>query len=47
MIKEYICPDCKSYLHQDQMSSDLICINCETCFEKNFDEQEKKESENQ
>ena len=40
------CPDCNDYLYQDQMSSDLICYTCETCFEKDFDEDEqKKESE--
>jgi ribosomal protein S27E len=26
--------DCNDYLYQDQMSSDLICYECETCFEK-------------
>jgi len=32
------CPDCNDYLYQDQMSSDLICYECETYFEKDFDE---------
>jgi len=42
------CPDCNDYLYQDQMSSDLICYECETYFEKDFDEDEqKKESEDQ
>ena len=34
------CPDCNNYLYQDQMSSDLICYECETCFAKDFDEDE-------
>ena len=34
------CPDCNDYLYQDQMSSDLICYECETCFAKDFDEDE-------
>ena len=39
-MTDYICPDCKSLLVQDQMSSDLVCVNCETCFDKDFNEQE-------
>ena len=38
MKTQKTCPDCNDYLYQDQMSSDLICHECETCFEKDFDE---------